>query len=607
MNINEILLKVKKQPFSALYVEPPIYKSAKTEFFSLPEHILEIRYKKESDKIFKEIEKLSKTKIILSLINYEFGYFLEDKFNTLIDSKTTNPFVTFFVYSPQNVITINSNQVDFSDIPRRLKKEGKLVNNFRLNTEKPEYISAVKKIRRYIESGDTYQTNFTLKGKFDLSSEIDFLFLKLIFNQSSRYNWLINTGSQYIVSISPELFFTQNNKSVFTKPMKGTIKRGINSAEDLLRQEILSGSSKEQSENVMIVDLLRNDLGRISETGSVKVKKLFEIEKYETVFQMTSTIEGKMKQPGIKTILSNIFPCGSVTGAPKIKTMEIIKSLEKENRGIYTGSIGTIRNSKSAFNVAIRTLVINQKNKKGEIGLGSGITWESDPESEYEEVRLKGKFLTCKNPYFEIFETILVENKSPFLLDYHLKRLKNAADFFLFYYKNKLVEKRILHFIKSCKEQTYKLKVLMNKWGGITLIPSDINPLSEDIKVILSPSRIKATNRFQYFKTTERKLYDSELKKYSQEGYSEVIYLNEKDEIAEGSFTNIVIRKGENLFTPPLEAGILNGVYRQYMLDKKLITPKTLFFSDIKSADEIYLINSVRKIITLSPNTVNKF
>ncbi|MHC1737939.1 MAG: chorismate-binding protein [Ignavibacteriaceae bacterium] len=605
MNINKILQTVKTQPFSALYYEPPVYKSAKTEFFSQPDQILEIRNKKESDKIFREIDKLSKTKIILTLINYEFGHLVEDKLKTLIDAKTTAPYITFFVYSPENVITINSSQVDFSDIPQILKKEGKPVNNFRLNTRKQEYISAIKKIRRYIECGDTYQTNYTVKGNFNLSSGIETLFLKLIFNQSSRYNWLINTGSQYIASISPELFFIREGKSFFTKPMKGTIKRGNNFQEDLLRQELLSGSSKELSENVMIVDLLRNDLGRISETGSVKVRKLFEIEKYETVFQMTSTISGKLKQPGIKNILSNIFPCGSVTGAPKIRTMEIIRSLEKEDRGIYTGSIGTIRNSKSSFNVAIRTLVIDQENNKGEIGLGCGITWGSDPESEFKEVRLKGKFLTGKNPYFEIFETILVENKSPFLLDYHLKRLKNAADFFIFSFSIKSVENRIRQFIKSHDQLTYKLKVTLNKWGGITLVPSEINPLSAEIKVILSPSRIKTTNRFQYFKTTERRLYDSELKKYSRDGYSEVIYLNEKDEVAEGSFTNIVIRKGKNLFTPPIEAGILNGVYRQYLIDSKKISVSNLSFSDLKEAKEIYLINSVRKEITLTPELLD--
>jgi len=607
MNIKEILHYVKTQPFSALYYEPPIYKSAKTEFFSQPEQILEIRNRKDSDKIFKEVEKLRKTKIILSLINYEFGYLVEEKLNSLIDSGDTKPLALFYVYSPKNVITINSNQIDFSDIPWILKTEGKLTNNFRLNTGKSEYISAIKKIRRYIESGDTYQTNLTIKGKFDLSSEIDFLFLKLIFNQSSRYNWLINTGSQYIASISPELFFTQDKNNLFTKPMKGTIRRGFYSSEDLIRKELLCNSPKEQSENVMIVDLLRSDLGRISEIGSVKVKKLFEIEKYETVYQMTSTISGKLKQPGINNILYNIFPCGSVTGAPKIRTMEIIKSLEKEKRGIYTGSIGTIRNLKSGFNVAIRTIVIDQKTKKAEIGLGGGITWESSPGSEYDEIKLKGNFLTGKNPYFEIFETILVENKIPFLFDYHLKRLENSADFFLFYYRGKIVENNILRFIGLHKEQTYKLKVVLNKWGGITLIPAEVKPLPAETKVILSPTRVKTTERFQYFKTTERKLYDSELKKYSQAGFSEVIYLNEKEEVAEGSFTNIVVKKGKNLFTPPIEAGILNGVYRQYLIDSTKISVRTLSVSDIQSAEEVFLINSVRKIITLSPHSIYNF
>jgi len=605
MNIVELVNKVSANPHSALYFEPPVYRGCQTRFFDSPEQIITINNKSESGRILRKIEKLSQTRIILALMNYEFGYLTEDKFSSLINSSSVEPFALFYVFPKRNVITFNTNELDFSALPCLIKDNQKLIKNFRLNTTRTEYIRAIKRIREYIEKGETYQTNYTVKGKFETIPDPAILFLRLLFNQSSRYNWYINGGKEAIISISPELFFHQNNKAIITKPMKGTVRRGINLTDDSQCENMLRMSSKELSENVMIVDLLRNDLGRISEAGSVKVSRLFETEKYETLYQMISTITGRLEDTTIYNTLANIFPSGSVTGAPKIRTMEIIKSLEKERRRIYTGSIGTIEKNDTSLNVAIRTLVIDKKRKRGEIGLGSGITWDSNPLTEYKEVKLKGRFLTNPPPHFEIFESVLIENGVPFLLDYHLKRMQETASYFLFKCNVKKTEKDIYKFVKSYDLNTYKLKIILNKWGCIALSASAIKPLPFPAKVRIPDKRVSTSNRFQYFKTSLRSLYDSEYRKCLREGYAEVIFLNERDEIAEGSFTNVVVKKGKTLYTPPIEAGILNGVYRQSLIDRKKIAVKSLCLRDLKEADKILLINSVRKEIHLTPDSVD--
>ena len=255
-----------------------------------------------------------------------------------------------------------------------------------------------------------------------------------------------------------------------SKPMKGTSRRGIDLSSDSLIKYQLETSEKNIAENVMIVDLIRNDLGKISKYGSVKVKNLFQVEKYESVYQMVSTIESKLrKKIQLSDVLRNIFPCGSITGAPKIRTMEIIKELEKEERGIYTGAIGLIRKNKVTFSVPIRTLCIDKKTGKGEIGLGSGIVWDSVAEEEYEETQLKGKFLTDPEKPFEIFETILVNNNKIFLLEEHLDRMQQAAEYFLFCFDRAKIKSQIEKVIKSADNEKFRFRISLSKSGKLNL------------------------------------------------------------------------------------------------------------------------------------------
>ena len=251
--------------------------------------------------------------------------------------------------------------------------------------------------------------------------------------------------------------------------MKGTSRRGIDLSSDSLIKYQLETSEKNRAENVMIVDMIRNDLGKISKYGSVKAKNLFQVEKYESVYQMVSTIESKLrKKIQLSDVLRNIFPCGSITGAPKIRTMEIIKELEKEERGIYTGAIGLIRKNKMTFNVPIRTICIDKKNGKGEIGLGSGIVWDSVAEEEYEETNLKGKFLTDPEKSFEIFETVLVDSDKIYLLEEHLDRMQQAAEYFLFCFDRTKIKTSIEKIINVTDDTKFRLRIALNKSGIIT-------------------------------------------------------------------------------------------------------------------------------------------
>ena len=588
ISIQEIFKTLEKKKYSAFFFTPPIYENSKSYLFSKPEKIIKIN-SSNYDKNFKKIYELVKDFYAYSVINYEAGFLFEQKlFQLLPTNKTLGEFVFF---DKTNIEIIKSDKISF-DFSSDYK-----IKNFHLNTSKQEYIKSIQKIKDFIKEGDTYQVNYTVKGKFNFSGNLCSLFQNLIFNQSAKYIAFINLPERFIISISPELFFEFNKNKIITRPMKGTSHRGIDTQNDFFAKQNFSNSEKDKAENVMIVDLLRNDLGRISKFGSVKVDKLFEIEKYESLYQMTSEISSTpLRGTKFSDIIQKMFPCGSVTGAPKIRTMEIIHLIEKERRNIYTGSIGLLLRNKITMNVAIRTLSIDKKTGKGEIGLGSGVVWDSEPEKEFNEVLLKSKFLTSPQSPFEIFESMLVRNSEVSFLDEHINRLKATADFFLFKFDEKSFRKELEIFLKKLKRiDSLKLKIMLNKYGLISFKVSELNIPVEKIRVILSKSRINSQNKFQYFKTTNRKLYDKEYEFYSSKEFYEVLYLNEKSHLAEGSITNIFIRKGLNYFTPTLSSGILPGIYRTFMMKKNPeIKEKNISLHDLLNADEIILTNSVR-------------
>lgn len=560
-------------------------------YFFNPVKIIKLIHPDQLNLFFAELENLTKKYYVAGFLSYELGYLFEEIFD--YKKSTQFPFALFCAYEKPIIFNHKTGKFVSGRFIRPDASQNYNLQNLRLNISKKEYLQKIEKIKNYIYEGDIFQANFTVKYKFDFSGSALALYRDLKNKQRVAYNVFAKFGDYYILSLSPELFFYKNKNYIKVKPMKGTISRGRNIYEDRKRVEFLYNDEKNQSENVMIVDLLRNDLGKISEYGSVKVTKLFEIEKYDTLFQMTSTIVSKLKRyTTLYDLIKNIFPSGSVTGAPKIRSMEIIKELEKEERKIYTGSIGFFTpDGKARFNVAIRTILIHKN--VGEMGIGGGIVYDSSSESEFEEAKLKALFL-IKKPVreFSLIETILYD-KSFKYLNLHLKRLKESAEYFEYKFNKKKILLKLKEISYKLNEGKYKVRILLNRAGDIKLSYEKINDISEKLKITISKYRTDSNNIFYFHKTTNRDLYDSELKKARRQGFFDVIFLNERDDITEGAITNIYIRKNGIFYTPSLDCGLLNGIIRQIMIKKHKIKEKVLKLDDLKQADEIYISNSI--------------
>lgn len=433
---------------------------------------------------------------------------------------------------------------------------------------KEDYIENFGKIKNYIENGITYEVNYTYP--FEILSNLEGieLFEALLEKQKTQYSAYLNSDKYEILSFSPELFFRFENGKITTKPMKGTISRGKTEKEDNENRKFLTNDIKNRAENVMIVDLLRNDLSKIAKTGTVKADKLFETEKHKTVFQMTSEISCELKKEiGLYEIFKALFPCGSITGAPKKSTMEVIKEIEPYNRNFYCGAIGFLWPSGFEFSVPIR--IIQKIEGKYYFHTGGAVVWDSIEEEEFEETLVKSKFLETD---FSIIETMVDEPKL------HFERMKNSARFFDFKW-NEDIEK-----IKPAPNLI--TRILLNKDGNFSVEYRELNPPSTNkIKI---KGKVNSNNPFLYHKTTIRENFPKDV--------FDEIRTNEKGEITEGVFTNIVIQKEGKMYTPPVECGLLNGIERQKLLCEGKIFEKVLYPEDLKNADKIFCLNSVRKL-----------
>ncbi len=590
LKLEKILTNVLKNKYSAFFYTPPIYENAISYYFKNPIKTVKAKTKHDISNVLEILT--DKNIIAYTLINYEAGYVLERSLGKYF--REDEDAVLINLFDAKEVKKYNSKDMEVGEVDNQKYK----ISNYKLNTSKSEYIKNIHKIKEYLKKGDTYQVNYTVKSNFDFSGDYISFFKSLLFNQSAKYSAFINLGDRILISFSPELFFSIENNKITTLPMKGTAKRGTNNEEDKRNFISLKSSAKDKAENIMIVDLLRNDLGKICNFGSVKTEEPFSVEKYESLFQMVSKVSGNLKgEISIGDIIKNIFPCGSITGAPKIRTMEIIKEIEKEERGIYTGAIGIIENKKAAFNVAIRTLEIDKETGKGTMGLGSGIVIDSSPVKEYEEVKLKGNFLKEPQKYFELFETMLIENGKKIKdWDKHLLRMKRAAVYFLFSFNEDMPAKlklKIKNIIQN--DKSYRLKLILNKYGKINFELSEFVRQKRKVKIILSEKRTDTNNTFQYFKTTNRKLYNDEYKKKQKQDFFDVIFLNEKGELSEGAISNIFIKIKGNWFTPKIGSGILNGIERDKLLKENSNIKETeITLDDLFNAENIMLTNSLK-------------
>ena len=459
-----------------------------------------------------------------------------------------------------------------------------------------EYNRAILRIQDLIAAGDTYQVNYSFPLRSVFSGDGFSWYRSLSLAQGAKYCAYLDIGRYQILSLSPELFFERKGNSVRTRPMKGTIRRGRFLEEDKLLAATLKNSPKDQAENVMIVDLLRNDLGKVSIPGSVEVTSLYELERFETVWQMTSTVKSTLRDNiSLVELLGALFPCGSITGAPKIRTMEIIRELEPHPRGIYTGAIGLLRpGGDCIFNVAIRTVVVDSETGMATFGVGGGITIDSTADREYEECLVKAKFLNTPRQTFDLFESLLLEDAEYFLLERHLERLRNSADFFGFEYSEIDIASRLDQLKRMHNDGSWKVRVVAAKQGALSTQAAPIEPGVEKVlKVGLATKAVDSNDRMLFHKTTQRSFYESQLKQ--QPECNDVIFFNERGEVTESTIANVVVELNGRLVTPPVSAGLLAGTFRDQLIADEQIEERTITVDELRAAKKIFLINSVRK------------
>ena len=457
-------------------------------------------------------------------------------------------------------------------------------------TTRQRYDAAIDQIRHAIERGDTYQVNYTLPLHAQFQGDAWALYQDLRAAQQAQFCAYLDCNDFQILSLSPELFFAWRDGQIVTKPMKGTRRRGRWYADDQAIAQELHNSEKDRAENLMIVDLLRNDLGRIAQIGSVQVSRLFEPEQYPTVWQMTSTITAQTRtDTTLDDVFAALFPCGSITGAPKIKTMQIISELEQMPREVYCGSIGVLRPDGSAmFNVAIRTMTIDRSGHAS-YHVGGGITWDSQAHSEYDEAWSKAAILQQRHQPFHIFETIKFDGDSMVLLDRHLRRMAQSAAYFGFRFD----EQQARSLLNTVRGAPQRIRLLLDGAGKFEVQSTPMHqPCDQPQLFAVASKPIDSSNRWLYHKTTNRHVYDQHRAQHDR--VFDVLLWNERGEITEFTIGNVVLEIDGINWTPPRGSGLLAGTLREELLAQGMIHERVLTLDDLNHAAKIWLINSVR-------------
>jgi len=577
--------------------------------FCSPHQILTCTRKDQAVSFCEQADELRQQGFYLAgWLSYEFGYLLEPRLRNFLNNSSdpARPLAMFGVYDKPFVY--NHKISTFEDGRKwpgcASKKVSFSCTKLRPSISQEQYLQAVDEIKEYIYAGDSYQVNFTLHLDFSFQGSVGELYRALRRNQSVSYGAWLRQNGRDILSFSPELFFTASPEGIEVRPMKGTMTRGRTTAEDKQHALTLSTDEKNRSENIMIVDLLRNDLGRLlfeSGGGEVVPRSLFDVETYESLLQMTSTIAAiprERKMLSLSDLMNSLFPCGSVTGAPKIRTMEIIHELEKRDRGVYCGAVGYAGPESMCFNVPIRTIELD--GKKGVMGIGSGIVADSDPESEWQECLLKGNFLTNNKAEFQLIETVLWKpDDGFFLLGFHLDRLEDSAGYFHFSYDPAEVRSALEQAVSGGKK-AQRVRLLLYRDGRCevtTTVAGTASLTAETAKVVFSRKHIDPINSHFYHKTTRRSLYNSEYSLAVEQGFLDVLFTNAQGQVTEGAISNLFLRKGKQLFTPPVSCGLLAGTYRRLLLEKGRAVEHFLSKEDVVQAEEVFVANSVRGLV----------
>ena len=517
-------------------------------------------------------------------------------------SESNGPLVSFGLFSPDSVETL-------ARLPPGGTSE---LGEWQPSIDHDAYLRAITAIKARIEAGDTYQINFTFRLNASFRGEPSALMRDLYAAQAGRWSAFVDIGTHAICSASPELFFVREDGRLECHPMKGTTARGWWPAQDTARGKELHRSEKNRAENVMIVDMVRNDLGRIARTGSVRTASLFDIERYPLQWQMTSRVLADAPGAGLSAILQAMFPSGSVTGAPKHSAMNIIRELESTPRGIYTGAIGYLSpHGRSHFNVAIRTVLIDRRHETAEFGVGSGIVWDSVDRDEYDECLIKARmvqassvnvqhsalripsYVTGENPGFRLLETLRWTPESGLvLLDRHLERMHASADCFAFAHDVAELRALLNEAVRDLSRPA-KVRLLLGHDGTVVCEAADLEPLPDrPVYAALAREPIDPHDVFLFHKTTRRTVYEHA--RASRPDAEAVILWNAFNEVTEGTDFNIVVEREGIKVTPPIGCGLLPGTLRAELLANGEIIEQRISVDQLRAAGRGWLINSVR-------------
>jgi para-aminobenzoate synthetase/4-amino-4-deoxychorismate lyase len=591
-----------------------------SRLFTAPARVLFAHDPAQLANLFKEIEgAVAAGRQAAGFFTYECGNCFEPKAGQR-PSRAGEPLAWFGIYDRSYLFDHRAGEFTGGDPPglaqlRRGRQAPEADSSFEcgLGLAEAEYAERIAAIQEWIRSGDVYQLNFTLPLRLQTTAGPAALYRRLRRRQPAPYGAFLHWQPECrILSFSPELFFRLDRigdtRRIVARPMKGTAPRGRATREDRIQAEWLRTDPKNRAENVMIVDLVRNDLGRLCRFGTVRAESLFAVERYPTLWQMTSTVTGELRpEVDFQRIFRALFPCGSVTGAPKLRAMQLIAELEREPRGVYTGAIGFFSAAATVFNVAIRTLELsgNCGVQSGLMGIGSGIVIDSDAADEFRECLLKAEFLvrpanSCPEG-FSLVETLLWRGGYPLgsypFIELHLDRLEDSADYFAFACDRAEAQAALLdHSARFADRNPRKVRLLLDREGNLR-IASELLPEvdAKPILVRISSERTDPLDPMLFHKTTHRPLYTTAFQAAVAAGCDDALFLNLRGEVTESAIANLFVEKDGRWFTPPVECGLLAGVQRRHLLETRPnIEERPIHLEDLRQADAIYLANAVR-------------
>lgn len=560
-----------------------------------PVRLIEAFDADEADKAFRAIEQASSRGLSAAgYCAYELGYVFESRLARL-RPQTGHPLLRFVVFAKSEILSAAAR-----DHLLAAAGDAPPVSALTPNIDDYAYRARIEEIRKLIGDGNVYQVNFTLKLNGSFSGDALALYARLRARARAGGASFLRLPDEDIASLSPECFFTVAKGRIAARPMKGTCARAPDWRHDWTRKLDLKNDPKQRAENLMIVDLLRNDVSRVAKIGSVRVDDIFTVETYPRLHTMTSGISAELREDvRLGDIMRALFPCGSVTGAPKIRAMEIIQALEGEARGVYCGAIGFVEQQRAAFNVAIRTLRV--RGGELQLGVGGGIVWDSEPASEYAECMLKARFLTEEAAPFSLIETMRWSpSEGYFLLQRHLSRLGHSARYFGFICDRDMVRDRLIAAVAQARApQRVRLTLDASGEVQITMSPFEAHTPGAVWRFAIADKRTDSSQPIYHHKTTSRDVYDGEWRRLNAElGADEVLFLNERGEVTEGSRSTIFLERDGHWLTPPLECGVLDGCLRRELVEtaNPVVEERVLTVDDLSSG-QTWFGNALRGLI----------